>query len=124
MGATDLNMEMDGFVEIKKTPEGEVVNILLQLTDGTWYYFTYDGFSLGTFSSSTAYNNAVLGLGGKKPKGGTGMKVYANTIDEVLSWTRNFRKLHLGLDEPYRLLMAEDSSQTLKKKDTVEGDGF
>jgi len=123
---TDLNMELDGFVEIKKTPEGEVVNILLQLTDGTWYYFTYDGFGLGTYSSNTAYNNAVLGIGaGKKGKVKAGpLKVYANTIDEVLSWTRNFRKLHLGLDEPYRLLMAEESSQTLKKKETVEGDGF
>lgn len=121
----DLNMEMDGFVEIKKTPEGEVINILLQLTDGTWYYFTYDGYGLGTYSSNKDYNAAVLGLGGKggKQKGG-GLKVFANTIEEVIAWTQNFRKLHLGVDEPYRLLMAEDSSQTLKKKETVEGDGF
>ncbi len=126
VNATDLNMEMDGFVEIKKTPEGDVVNILLQLTDGTWYYFTHDGFGLGTFSSNKDYNNAVLGLGtGKKgkPKGGNS-KVFAPTIEEVMVWTRNFRKLYLGVDEPYRLLMAEESSQTIKKKDKVEGDGF
>ena len=118
---TDLNMEMDGFVEIKKTPEGEVINILLQLTDGTWYYFTYDGYSLGTYSSNTAYNNVILGS--KKGKSGS-LKVYANTIEEVMVWAYNFRKLHLGIDEPYRLLLAEESSQAVKKKETVEGDGF
>ena len=126
MSSTDLNMEVDGFVEIKKTPEGEVINILLQLTDGTWYYFTYDGFSLGTYSSNTAYNNVILGTGGGKkgkPKVGS-LKVYANTIEEVIAWTQTFRKLHLGIDEPYRLLLAEDSSQTVKKKETEEGDGF
>lgn len=118
---TDLNMEMDGFVEIRKTPEGEVVNILLQITDGTWYYFTYDGFSLGTSSSNQAYNASVIGKG--KGKVGS-FKLYDSTIEEVMVWTQNFRKLYLGIDEPYRLLMAEDSSQALKKKKTVEGDGF
>lgn len=122
-GVTDLNMEMDGFVEIRKTPEGEVVNILLQITDGTWYYFTYDGFSLGTTSSNAAYNAAVLGKGKGKSKLGS-LKLYDNTIEEVMVWTQNFRKLYLGIDEPYRLLMADESSQTLKKKKAVEGDGF
>jgi hypothetical protein len=122
-GNTDLNMEMDGFVEIKKTLEGEVVNILLQITDGTWYYFTYDGFSLGTTSSNTAYNAAILGKGKGKGKPGS-FKIYDNTIEEVMVWTQNFRKLYLGIEEPYRLLMAEQSSQTLDKDKKVEGDGF
>lgn len=116
VGNTDLNMEMDGFVEVKKTPEGDVVNILLQLTDGTWYYFFYDGFTVGTYSSNTAYNGAISGKGGGK--------VVAYSVEEVIAWAQTFKKLHLGIDEPYRLLMAEDSNQTLKKKDTVEGDGF
>ncbi|MCE7994092.1 MAG: hypothetical protein HEP71_19045 [Roseivirga sp.] len=123
VGITDLNMEMDGFVEIRKTPEGEVVNILLQITDGTWYYFTYDGFSLGTTSSNPAYNASLAGKGKAKSKVGS-FKLYNNTIEEVMVWTQNFRKLYLGIDEPYRLLMADESSQTLKKKKTVEGDGF
>lgn len=120
---TDLNMEMDGFVEIRKTPEGEVVNVLLQITDGTWYYFTYDGFSLGTTSSNKGYNASLVGKGKAKGKVGS-FKLYDNTIEEVMVWTQNFRKLYLGIDEPFRLLMAEDSSQALKKKKTVEGDGF
>lgn len=123
VGNTDLNMEMDGFVEIRKTPDGEVVNILLQITDGTWYYFTYDGFSLGTTSSNQVYNASVLSKGKGKSKLGS-LKLYDNTIEEVMVWTQNFRKLYLGIDEPYRLLMADESSQTLKKKKAVEGDGF
>ena len=114
----DLNMEMDGFVEIKRTRQGEAVNILLRLTDGTWYYFSRDGFGLITCSSNAAYNQAVRD--GKKGKS----KAYTNTLAEVMEWASNFRKLYLGIDEPYRLLMAEESSQTIKKKQAVEGDGF
>ena len=114
----DLNMEMDGFVEIKRTRQGEVINILLRLTDGTWYYFSRDGFGLITCSSNAAYNQAVRD--GKKGKS----KAYTNTLAEVMEWASNFRKLYLGIEEPYRLLMAEESAQTIKKKQAVEGDGF
>uniref|UniRef100_UPI004048B112 hypothetical protein n=2 Tax=Roseivirga sp. TaxID=1964215 RepID=UPI004048B112 len=118
----DLNMEVDGFVEIKKTPEGDIVNVLLQMTEGTWYYFTYDGFSLGTFSSNEAFNASLLG-DGKKGKI-TNSKVNVYTLEEVIAWTQNYRKLFYGIDEPYRLAMSADGNQTLKKKEVVEGDGF
>jgi hypothetical protein len=124
----DINMELDGFVEIKKTPEGDIVNVLIQMTDGTWYYFTYDGFSLGTFSSNEAFNASIsnpLDAKGKssKPKVGD-FNVFAYSLEEVIAWSRNYRKLFYGIDEPYKLLMSADSNQSLKKKEVVEGDGF
>ena len=123
----DINMELDGFVEIKKTPEGDIVNVLLQMTDGTWYYFTYDGFSLGTFSSNEAFNASIAtpldGKGKSKPKVGD-FKVFSYSLEEVIAWSQNYRKLFYGIDEPYKLLMSADSNQSLKKKEVVEGDGF
>jgi hypothetical protein len=118
----DLNMEVDGFVEIKKTPEGDIVNVLLQMTEGTWYYFTYDGFSLGTFSSSETFNASLLG-DGKKGKV-INSKINLYSLEEVIAWTQNYRKLFYGIDEPYRLAMSAEGNQTLKKKEVVEGDGF
>ncbi len=123
----DINMELDGFVEIKKTPEGDIVNVLIQMTDGTWYYFTYDGFSLGAFSSNAAFNasigNPLDGKGRSKPKVGE-FNVFSYSLEEVIAWSRNYRKLFYGIDEPYKLLMASESDQSLKKKEVVEGDGF
>ncbi len=124
VGNVDLNIEVDGFVEIRKTPEGDFVNILLQMTDGTWYYFGHDGVSLATFSSNPAYNNIILAesnVGKARPGSFT---FFAATIEEVMVWASAYQKIYYGLDEPYRLLMANESSQTLKKKDKDEGDGF
>lgn len=124
VGNVDLNIEVDGLIEIRKTPEGDVINVLLQMTDGTWYYFGYDGFSLGSFSSNPAFNNVVLAKSNVgKARIGT-FTFFAATIEEVMVWAQNFKKLYYGLDEPYRLLMANESSQTVKKKATEEGDGF
>lgn len=119
----DLNMKLDGFVEIRKTPEGDILTVLLEMTDGTWYYFTYDGFSFGSFSSNDAYNATIMSSNSAKNKIGS-FRVFTNTLEEVIQWAVDFKKLYYGVDEPYRLLMASDSNQTLKKKKTVEGDGF
>lgn len=119
----DLNMELDGFIEIRKTPEGDIITVILEMTDGTWYHFTYDGFSFGSFSSNEAYNTTVL----KSNTGGNkigSFRTYLTTIEEITQWGADFKKLYYGIDEPYRLVMAGDSNQSLKKKTTIEGDGF
>lgn len=124
VGSVDLNIEVDGLIEIRKTAAGDMINVLLQMTDGTWYYFGYDGTSLASFSSNPAFNNVVLAKSNVgKARIGTFM-FFAATIEEVMVWAQNFKKLYYGLDEPYRLLMANESSQTVKKKTTEEGDGF
>lgn len=118
-----LDMELDGFMEIRKTPEGDIMTLLLQMTDGTWYYFMYDGFSFSSFSSNEAYNSLVTTANSGKTKIGN-FRVFGNTLVEVNKWVMDYRKLYLGIDEPYRLVMAGDSNQQLKKKAATEGDGF
>lgn len=119
----DLNMELDGFVEIRKTPEGDFITVILEMTDGTWYHFTYDGFSFGSFSSNELFNASVMKSNNGKTKIGS-FKVFMSTIEEITRWGADFKKLYYGIDEPYRLVMASDSNQSLKKKTTIEGDGF
>lgn len=119
----DLNMELDGFIEIRKTPEGDIITVLLEMTDGTWYHFNYDGFSFGSFSSNELYNATVMNSNNGKTKIGS-FKVYMTTIEEITRWAIDFKKLYYGIDEPYRLVMASDSNQSLKKKTTITGDGF
>ncbi|MFY0591823.1 hypothetical protein [Roseivirga sp.] len=119
----DLNMELQGFIEVRKTREGDIITILLQMTDGTWYFFNYDGFSFTSFSSNEIYNATVLNTNTGKNQIGS-FKVSLGSIPEISNWARDFRKLYYGIDEPYKLLMSTDSNQTLKKKKAVTGDGF
>lgn len=119
----NLDQEVDGYIEIRKTPEGDIFTLLLELTDGTWYYFNYDGYTLAMFSSNEAFNALVNTFNTGKYKVGNFNPLLISQI-EVIQWVTDFRKLYYGIDEPYRLLMAGDSQQTLKKKGTVEGDGF
>lgn len=119
----DLNMELQGFIELRKTPEGDIITVLLQMTDGTWYFFNYDGFSFTSFSSNELYNATVLNTNMGKSKIGS-FKVAMASIPQISQWARDFRKLYYGIDEPYKLLMSADSNQSLNKKKAVEGDGF
>ncbi|MEC7754447.1 hypothetical protein [Roseivirga sp. UBA1976] len=119
----DLNMELDGYMEIRKTPEGDIMNLLLEMTDGTWYYFMYDGFVLEAFSSNDAFNALIPNINAGKAKVGN-FRAIPSTKERVIQWVIDYKKLYFGVDEPYQLLMASESSQTLKKKGTVEGDGF
>lgn len=119
----DMNMELDGYMEIRKTPEGDIMNLLLEMTDGTWYYFMYDGFQLDTFSSNDTFNGLIPNINSGKSKAAN-FRPIPSTKERVIQWVIDFKKLYLGIDEPYQLLMASESNQTLKKKGTVEGDGF
>ena len=119
----DLNMELQGFIELRKTPEGDVITILLQMTDGTWYFFNYDGFNFKSFSSNELYNATVMNTNSGKIKAGN-FKGSLSSIPQISQWARDFRKLYYGIDEPYKLLMSADSNQSLNKKKAVEGDGF
>lgn len=119
----DLNMELDGYMEIRKTPEGDLMNLLLEMTDGTWYYFMYDGFQLEVFSSNDAFNAQIPNINTGKAKVG-GFRPLPGSKERVIQWVIDFKKLYFGIDEPYQLLMASESNQTLKKNGAVEGDGF
>ena len=119
----DLNMKLDGFVEIRKTPKGDILTVLLEMTDGTWYYFTYDGSRFGSFSSNKEYNATIERSNSGKYKE-RGFKMFTRTIKKINRWASDFKKLYYGVDEPHKLLMAIHSDQTLKKKKAVEGDGF
>lgn len=119
----NLDQEMGGFVEVRKTPEGDIITLLLELTDGNWYYLNYDGYTLATFSSNEDFNALANTFNvGKNKVGNFNTLLISQT--EVIQWVTDFRKLYYGIDEPYRLLMKGESAQKVKKKETLSGDGF
>lgn len=56
---TDINMQMDGFVEIRKNPNGDEVVIYLELTPDLWYFWGFQQNQLGLLSSDEAFNNII-----------------------------------------------------------------
>lgn len=55
----NINSILNGYLEIKKSRSGDVVNLYIELNETTWYYFSYKNNALFTTSANTAYNNYV-----------------------------------------------------------------
>ena len=56
LSKTDINAEVDGFVEFRWTWEGQTVNIYLQPDSSTWFYFNYANHTLSMLSSDLSFN--------------------------------------------------------------------
>jgi hypothetical protein len=59
VGNQDLNMVVKAFVEIKKTPEEDHVNLYLELTPDIWYHFLYSANALFIQTSDPAVEQFV-----------------------------------------------------------------
>jgi hypothetical protein len=52
----EVNREVPGYIEIRKTIRGDVVNILLEPTYGNWYFITYEDNRLGITTANADLN--------------------------------------------------------------------
>jgi len=59
---------VDGFIEVKKSRGGDILNIYLEINPKTWFFFTYTRGTLKTISSSDDYNDHVVDLKDKDRK--------------------------------------------------------
>ena len=103
----DINAEMDGFLEIRKDFEGDVINLFLQITPDTWYYFNYEGTSLLTFSSNPAYND-IISSKSNSAKAKLGEFVFApGSLEETESFVNRYRSLYYGIEDIIYLEMRQ-----------------
>ncbi len=59
---------VDGFIEVKKSRGGDILNIYLEIDPKTWFFFTYTRGTLKTISSVDQYNNYIADLKDKDRK--------------------------------------------------------
>lgn len=60
IGKTEINAAPVGALEIKKTANGDVVNLYLQFGEDLWYYFNLnENLRMSALSSDDAFNNAI-----------------------------------------------------------------
>jgi len=59
IGNQDINMQMDGIVEIRKRPNGDEAVVYLELTPDVWYYWSFQQGQLALLSSDDAFNSVI-----------------------------------------------------------------
>ncbi|MGB5976454.1 MAG: hypothetical protein WBG62_03520 [Cyclobacteriaceae bacterium] len=108
IGKHDINAMTDGFVEIRKTMEGEQINIFLQMSNVSWYFFQYEQGRLLMYSSNEEFNS-VVNEKTNVDKAKLGEFVFfQGEMGDVLGYINRFRKTYFGIDEPYNLDLPTD----------------
>jgi hypothetical protein len=123
----DINALVDGFLEIKKTETGDVINLFLQFSPRNWYFFNFEENRIITSSSNEAYLNYIADKT-NAAKANFGEYFFLDgEMSDALKFVDNFRSTYLNIDEPYEIEFAP--SQNIiplfeeKEKDEKD-DGF
>ncbi|MFT4740771.1 MAG: hypothetical protein ACI9L9_001557 [Marivirga sp.] len=109
-GAVDINANIDGFAEIKKSEEGESFKMFLQVSPSCWYFFHYQEDRLIFFSSNKVANELIKKKS-KAAKAKFGEFVFlTGDIEETIAFVEDYRRKYYDIDAPYYLEMAPDPS--------------
>ncbi|MFP4094835.1 MAG: hypothetical protein ACLFUB_10130 [Cyclobacteriaceae bacterium] len=119
----DVNGSMTGFLEIKPLGmEGTMVNLFMQATPDSWYYFSYQNNRLAVW----AYNEEFCDIIGSKSKigkvDGGEYAFFLSDIAETLKYVNRFRKDYLGIEEQYNFNTAVPVVAGEEKKEEKEAD--
>ena len=80
MNNTDINAQMDGFVEIRKGGNGDEVSIYLESSPDVWVYYEYKPGQLAIVSSEQEINDRLLAGSKNSTKGA--IEVVPGTAEE------------------------------------------
>lgn len=80
MNNTDINAQMDGFVEIRKGGNGDEVSIYLESSPDVWVYYEYKPGQLAIVSSEQEINDRLLAGSKNSAKGA--IEVIPGTAEE------------------------------------------
>lgn len=108
-GATDVNANIDGFVEINKNDIGTSLKIFLQVSPSCWYFFQYEENHLIFFSSNPVAND-IVDKKSKATKAKVGEFVFLTGDKlEVTNFVEYYRRKYYDIDAPYYLEMATEA---------------
>ena len=122
--ATDINTQVDGFLEIKKDDtSGDILNLFIQAAPGSWYYFNYQDNSLLVYTSNFDFNAEIKNNESKgKFKPGQ-LILIAGEEAETLNYVNTFRKVYLDIEAPFKLTYPEGFDEFLDASED-DDDGF
>lgn len=118
----DINAEADGFVEIRRDPLGDIVNIFIMFSEAVWYHFSYDQNRLLMLSSNPAFNDAVQASSTLEKSGLGQFAVGLGEENETMTFINNFRKNYYNITKPFNLQFSTDKAFGSDGFDTIEED--
>jgi hypothetical protein len=102
----DINAYADGFMEIKKNETGDVINLFLQFSPRTWYYFNFEENRMITSSSNEDYLNLIADKT-NAAKANFGEYFFLDgEVSDALKFIDAFRLTYYNIDEPYEIEFA------------------
>jgi len=99
----DVNAMIDGFIEIKKTESGDIVNIFLLFSPDVWYYFNFEDNHIVTTSSNQEYNEIIANKTTVEKAGFGEYYVVDGKFKDAIDFVEGFRKQYYGIEEPFDL---------------------
>ena len=126
IGGTDINSEIEGMVEIKKTAEGDEFYIYLEPSTDVWYFMGYLKNEMGVISSDGEFNNAVTAES-KGVKKGSGKNAYAFLgvgAEEKFAFTEHFTDSYRTKTEKGKKVVKKGEMKKEEKKKEEVKEGF
>jgi len=126
IGGTEINSEIEGMIEIKKTAEGDEFYVYLEPSADVWYFMGYLKNEMGLISSDGEFNNTVTAKlkGAKKSSGKNAYTFLGVGAEEKLAFTERFTDSYLTRTEKAKKVgKKEEVKKGEKKKEEVK-EGF
>lgn len=119
--STDINAAFKGFIEIKKDEAGgTVINLFLQASSESWYFFGYEGDRLMIFSSNNNFNTYISTKSNASKANVGELVFYLGNKTEVLDYINRFRRDYYEIEDYYDL---GSSVEEEGEEDTEDGFG-
>ncbi|MEA5258118.1 hypothetical protein VB264_10030 [Arcicella aquatica] len=127
IGGTDINAEIEGMLEIKKTNEGDEFYLYLEPSEDIWYFMGYLKNEMGVISSDGEFNNAVAAKS-KGVKKGSGKNAYAFLgvgAEEKIAFSERFvDNYRTRVEKGKKIVNKKDEKPKVEKKKEEAKEGF
>lgn len=120
----DVNAMVDGFLEIKKNENGDVINLFLQFSPNSWYFFNFEENRIITASSNDAYLDVIASKTDALKADFGDYFFLDGELNDALRFIDRFRLEYLGIKEPYELDFAPSQSVPILQEAEKKDDGF
>ncbi len=124
----DVNAKVNGFLEIKPSEAGNMINLFMQASPGSWYFFSYQNARLMVWAYNEDFNDVIIEKSKIAKAASDEFAFYEGDVAETMTYITRFRKTYLGITEPFRFddspqLVADEEKKDDKKEEKAK-DGF
>lgn len=126
LGRNDVNVEIDGLLEIRRSELGDEFSLYLEVSSDVWYFIDYREGELGVVASDYEFNDKLTALSGNNKSKNS--PIYPVDMQEKVMFVDRFSDLY---QPAIKKLLKEKASQKkaeqtkkVQKKKVEEAEGF